>query len=156
MCAGVSFIMKVQTSWIKLNFYIQILPGTGVFQWNLRNFNTIFEKTNNSVEHLPNRWRFFYGRKVHLLLTPFSKESMEVKKSIKSQPVRYMCLARNKRWKDTAVLSPVSGHCWCRKSCPLTRDVHFFEIWARLALFSKIYYFYTCIWGSPGKWKTSG
>ena len=32
LCAGVSFIMKVQASWIKSNFYVQILPGTGVFQ----------------------------------------------------------------------------------------------------------------------------
>ena len=30
-CAGVSFIMKVQASWIKSNFYVLILPGTGVF-----------------------------------------------------------------------------------------------------------------------------
>ena len=43
LCAGVSFIimkvqgvsfiiMKVQASWIKSNFYVHILPGTGVFQ----------------------------------------------------------------------------------------------------------------------------
>ena len=32
LCAGVSFIIKVQASWIKSNFYAQILPSTGVFQ----------------------------------------------------------------------------------------------------------------------------
>ena len=28
----VSFIMKVQASWIKSSFYVHILPGAGVFQ----------------------------------------------------------------------------------------------------------------------------
>ena len=31
--------------------------------------------------------------------------------------------------------------------CPLVRGVRFFKSWARLALFSRIYYFYTYIWG---------
>ena len=30
------------------------------------------------------------------------------------------------------------------------------ENWAVSVLFSKIYYFYTYIWGSQGKWKASG
>ena len=86
---------------------------------------------------------------------------MKVKKNIKSQPVRYMChadicLARNKKWVDTTVLSLISGHRWGKKNCPLILGVRFFKSWARLALFSKIYYFYTYIWGSQGKWKTSG
>ena len=53
-------------------------------------------------------------------------------------------------------LSPISGHRWCKKMCPLIRGVRFFESWAILVLFSKIYYFYTYICHSQGKWKTSG
>ena len=34
---------------------------------------------------------FFGGSEIHSLIIPFSKESMRVKKSIKSQPVGYMC-----------------------------------------------------------------
>ena len=32
LSGGISFIIKVQASWIKSNFYAQILPRTGVFQ----------------------------------------------------------------------------------------------------------------------------
>ena len=42
LCVGVSFIMKVQASWIELNFYIHILLG----------ICKMFKNTNNSVEHL--------------------------------------------------------------------------------------------------------
>ena len=31
-CAGVSFIKRVQAAWIGSNFYVHILPSTGVFQ----------------------------------------------------------------------------------------------------------------------------
>ena len=51
-------------------------------------------------------------------------------------------------------LSPISGHRWCKTICPLIRGVRFLESWAILVLFSKMYYFYTYIWGSQSKWKT--
>ena len=41
-----------------------------------------------------------------------------------------------------------------KKMCPLVRGVHFCKSWWILVLFSKIYYFYTYIWGSQGKWKS--
>ena len=97
MCAEVSFIMKVQGSWkfhawIKSNFYVHILPD--MFSNKIcKILNNTFANTSNSVEHLRNRGRFFYGSKVHSLLIPFSKESMKVKKSVKSQSVRCMCHA---------------------------------------------------------------
>ena len=82
-------------------------------------FMSTFENTNSSVEHLrkgtrvkcyletvdfviisyhshifweflSNRWRFFYGSEVHLLLILFSKRKYESKKSINSQPDRSM------------------------------------------------------------------
>ena len=54
------------------------------------------------------------------------------------------------------VLSPISGYRWCKKICPLLRSVRFLKRWAIIALFSKICCFYIYIWGSQGKWKTSG
>ena len=117
-------------------------------------------------------WRLFYGSEVHSLLITFWKESMKVKKSIKSQPVRYMCHADTcvpHEIRDEWIL--IGGHSWCKKMCPLIRDIHIFKSWSILVLFSKIYYFYTYIWarnyiytfiynswiwGSQGKWKTSG
>ena len=38
LCAGASYIIKMQTAWIKSNSYVHIAPGAGVFQRNLRNF----------------------------------------------------------------------------------------------------------------------
>ena len=57
---------------------------------------------------------------------------------------------------DYTVLSPISGRRWRIKNCPLIRRVRFLESWPILVLFSKMYYFYTYICGSQGKWKTSG
>ena len=48
----------------------------------------------------------------------------------------------------------IGGHSWCEKMCPLIRGIHIFKSWWILVLFSKIYYFYTYIWGSQGKWKS--
>ena len=85
------------------------------------------------------------------------KRKYESKKSMKFQPVRYMCHAdtcvppRNKRRIDTKSWTPLVQ----KKMCPLIRGVHFFKSWWILVLFSKIYYFYTYIWGSQYKWKTS-
>ena len=87
MCPGVSFITKVQPSWIKSNFYFQILPRTGFFSEIYKIFNSTFENTNNSVKYLRNRWQSFMAVK------SISKRKYENKNSIKSQLVRYMCHA---------------------------------------------------------------
>ena len=81
------------------------------------NFNNTFDNTNNSVEHLRNRWRLFYGSKIHSSLIPFSEECMKVKKSIKSQPVRYMCHA------DTCVLHEIRNEWILQFSFQLTNTV---------------------------------
>ena len=78
----------------------------------------------------------------------------ESKKGIESQPVRYMCYGDT--CVHTTVLSPISAHHRYKKDFPLIRSVRFFESWAILVLFSRIYYFCTYIWGSQGKWKTLG
>ena len=56
----------------------------------------------------------------------------------------------------STVLSPMSKHRCCKKNCPLITGERFLDSWVISVLFSKIYYFYTCIWGSQGNWKTSG
>ena len=114
-----------------------------------------FESTNNSIEHLRNRWRVLYCSKVDSLLLLFSKEL-----PLKVKQVSNLNLLDTS---DTLIyisctkcLSPITGHHWCKKKkkFPLVRSVRVFKSWARLALFLKIYYFSTYIWDSKGEWKT--
>ena len=105
-------------------------------------------------EFLSSMWRLFYGSEGHSLLTPFSKESMKVKKYQISTcymhvPRWYMCPARNKKWIDINRWTPLVH----KKMCPFIRGVHCFKSWWILVLFSKIYHFYTYISGSQCKWK---
>ena len=84
------------------------------------------------------------------------KKSMKVKKvsnlNLLHVPRWYMCPARNRRWIDTNRWTPlVQKKISTNWRCPLFR-----KLAKNLVLFSKIYYFYTYIWGSQGKWKTSG
>ena len=122
-------------------------PGTGVFQEICEIFNNTFENTKTFAKQVT----IFYCSKVHSLPIPFSKESMKVKRSIKSQPVRYMChadtcVSHEIRDEQTLQFSlQLTDTVGAKKNCPLTRGVRFFECCARLALFSKIYYFYTYI-----------
>ena len=75
LCAGVSFItMKVQASWIKLNFTFKFYTAQVLSSEICEIFKNTLENTNNSVEHLRTRWQFFYGRKVHPLLYHFQKK----------------------------------------------------------------------------------
>ena len=53
-------------------------------------FVIISYHSHNFWEFLSNRWGFFYGSEVHLLLILFSKRKYESKKSINSQPDRSM------------------------------------------------------------------
>ena len=71
--------------------------------------------------------------------------SNQIKKLFKFIEIKIYSLQLN----GCTVLSPLT------KNCPLIRGVHFLENWAMLDLFSKIYYFYTYIWGNQGKWNLS-
>ena len=54
------------------------------------------------------------------------------------------------------VLSPISGHRWCKDICPLIRGVRFLESLTILVLFSIFFLCDTCTRNSQGKWKTQG
>ena len=104
--------MKLQTSWIKSNFYVQVLLVTGVFRWNLWIFNNTFENTNNFVEHLQNRCYFFIAAKFIHYWYHFEKKSKKEYQNSTCQihvPRWCMCLARSNGWVDTTFLSPIQA-----------------------------------------------
>ena len=93
-------------------------------------------------EFLSNRWRFSLWQWSSFITDTIFKKKKSNLNLLNTCATLIHVSPTNMRWLDTTILSPISQH----------RGAHFFKSWARLVLFSKIYYFYNYIWGSQGKW----